>query len=99
MTKIKKLIDIIDEEICGAKQYAECYVEQKVKDNAQWANRYKEMSQDELKHAMYMHELCMTEIEKFKQVITPPEEMIEKWEKAHNHYVEKASWIKQMLSM
>lgn len=26
-------------------------------------------------------------------------EMLEKWDEAHRHYVEKAAWIKTMLAM
>ena len=44
--------------------------------------------------------LCIVaEVEKLKQVYQPPVEMLEKWEEAHKHYVEKAAWIKTMLAM
>lgn len=99
MTKIKKLVDNIKEELCGAKSYAEHYVEQKAKGNSQWANRFKEMSQDELNHATYLHELTISEIEELSKVITPPNKMLEKWEKIHSEYVEEVAWIKQMLSL
>ena len=28
-----------------------------------------------------------------------PVEMLEKWDEAHKHYVQKAAWIKTMLTM
>lgn len=99
MTKIKKLADHIKEELEGAKEYAECYIEKKAANNSAWANRFKEMANDELTHAMYLHELVVEEIEKLKTVYTPPTEMMEKWEKDHKEYVEKAAWIKTMLAM
>ena len=99
MTKIKKLVEHIDEELCGAKDYAEKYLECKAKGDMQWANRYKEMASDELKHAGYLHEKAVQEIETISKVYTPPEDMEDAWEKSHKKYVEKASWIKTMLAM
>ena len=99
MTIIKKYVEDIEEELEGAKEYAEKYVECKVKDNMSAANRYKEMAMDELKHSSYLHEWAVEEIEKISKVYTPPVAMMEKWEKSHKEYVEKAAWIKQMLSM
>jgi intergrase/recombinase len=96
---IKDYVDHIDEEIEGAKDYAEKYVEHKVKDDMQAASRYKEMANDELKHAMYVHEMATKEIDKLSKVYTPPAEMMEKWEKAHKEYVERVAWVKQMLAM
>ena len=83
MTKIKKLAEHIEEEICGAKEYAEKYVECKAKGDMQWANRYKEMANDE----------------EITNVYKPNEEMEEKWEKCHKKYVEQTAWIKQMLTL
>ena len=99
MKAIKKYVERIEDEIEGAECYAEKYVEAKAKGDMSKANRYKEMSNDELKHAMYQHEWAVLEIEELKKVYTPPVEMEEKWEKAHKEFVEKVAWIKQMLSM
>ena len=99
MTHIKKFVEAIDEEIEDAKEYAEKYVECKAKEKMQKASRYKEMAEDELKHAMYIHEWAVREVEQISTVYTPPIEMMEKWEKAHKEYVEKVAWIKQMLNM
>ena len=44
----------------------------------QWANRYKEMANDELKHAGYLHDKAIQEIEEISKVFTPTEEMEEK---------------------
>ena len=99
MTKIKKLIEEMDEELCSAKDYAEEYLSFKARSDGNWSTKYKEMAQDELKHAGYIHERIMMEIEVLRRVYTPPEEMLEKWEAAHKKYVEKAAWVKQMLAM
>jgi len=97
MTKIKRLTEEMLEELDGAKRYAECYVEKKAKNETAWANRFEEMANDELTHAMYLHDYIIEEIDILKKVYTPPVEMMEKWEKDHEEYVEKAAWIKQML--
>jgi hypothetical protein len=96
---IKKYVEAIEEEIEGAKDYAEKYVEAKAKGDIGRANRYKEMAGDEIKHAMYVHEWAVADVEMLSKVYTPPAEMMEKWEKAHKEYVEKIAWIKQMLSL
>lgn len=99
MQSIQKYVDLIDEELCGAKNYAEAYVEWKAKKDSYWSQRFKECALDELKHAEYIHDLTVQEITRLKEVFTPPTEMQEKWDKSHKKYVEKASWVKQMLSM
>lgn len=99
MRVIQNYVDAIDEELEGAKEYAEKYVEAKVKEDTTMANRYKEMANDELKHAMYEHEWAVKEVGELSKIYTPPVEMQEKWDKAHKEYVEKVAWIKQMLAM
>lgn len=99
MTKIKKYVEHIDEELCGAKDYAEHYVEAKAKGNSALATKYKEMAQDELKHATYIHDIAVAEIDELKKVFTPPAKMQKVWDESHVEYVEKAAWIKQMLAM
>lgn len=99
MTKIKQYVESIDEEIEGAKNYAEKYIECKAKNSTQWANRYKEMANDELKHATYLHDKAIEDIQELERVYTPPVEMKEEWDKSHKRYVEKVAWIKQMLTL
>ena len=99
MRAIKKYVEAIEDEIEGAKKYAERYVECKAKGDMGKANRYKEMASDEIKHAMYQHEWAVVEVEEIGKVFTPPAEMVEKWDKAHKEYVEKIAWVKQMLSL
>jgi hypothetical protein len=99
MKVIKKYVEAIEEEIEGAASYAEQYVEAKAKNDMSRANRYKEMASDELKHAMYLHEWAVAEVEAISKVYTPPVEMEEKWKHAHKAYVEKVAWVRQMLAM
>lgn len=99
MTIIKKYVERIEEELEDAKEYAEKYVEHKVNGETQTAMRYKEMSNDELKHAMYIHEWATQAIAKISETVTPPAEMLEKWEHEHKRYVDEVAHIKQMLAM
>lgn len=99
MKKIKEYVEQINEELESAKEYAEKYVELKAKNNTAWANKYKEMAQDELKHAMVVHDYAVTEIEELNKVYTPPQDMVDKWEKEHKIYVEQSAWIKTMLQL
>ena len=99
MRTIKKYVEDIDEEIEGAKKYAEKYVEAKAKGDTIKANRFREMASDELKHATYLHEWAVAEIQEISKVFVAPVEMQEKWDKAHKEYVEHVAWIRQMLAM
>lgn len=96
---IKKYVDTIAEEIEGAKEYAEKYVECKAKGNTARAQKYKEMATDELKHTTYIHDMAIQDIEELKKIYTPPVEMEEKWDKVHKEYVESVAWVKQMLTL
>lgn len=103
MTRIKNLVDKIKDEVCDAKEYAEEYLAYKSKTTMpnymNVANRYKEMSNDELKHSMYLHDVVSQEIADLQKIYTPPTEMMDMWDKEHKLYVEKVAWVKQMLAM
>ena len=97
MKIIRKVVDQINDEVSSAKHYAESYLEAKSNGNAQWTARYKEMAEDEIKHATYQHERAVEMINKWKNVMSIPEEMLEKWTECHNNYIEKVTIIKKML--
>jgi hypothetical protein len=99
MKLIKDYVDKIDDEIEDAKEYAEKYVEYNVKGDMTRASRYKEMANDELKHATYIHEWAVKDIEEISKVYVAPADMQEKWNKAHKEYVDRVAWIKHMLAM
>ena len=99
MRSIKKLVDHIKEEIEGAKEYAENYIEYKAKGNIQRANKYRDMANDELNHAMNVHEFAVQDIEQLSKVYTAPVEMQEQWEHEHKKFVEEVARIKQILAM
>ena len=57
------------------------------------------MATDELKHAGYIHDRAVEEIEELRKVYTPPQDMLDKWDADHKRFIEKTAWIRQMLSM
>lgn len=99
MKYIQDMVLDIEDEINGAKEYAEKYVYNKSQGKNEYARMYLEMAQDELKHAKYGHTIATEEIDRLKEVYKPTNEMMEVWEKVHRDYVEKFAWIKQMLAM
>ena len=100
MTKIKKYVEDIAEELDGAKNYIETALDYKVSGNTARYTKYKEMSVQELGHAMNLHEFAAQDIEQLKSVYPNiPQDMMDKWEHSHKEFVEKAAWIKQMQAM
>lgn len=99
MKKIADLIDRIEEEIESSKEYTESYLDKKARNDSKWAQRFKEMANDKLKHATYMHEYTLEEIDVLSKVHIPTEEMQRAWDHSNRYYVEKVAWIKQMLLM
>ena len=100
MTKIKRYVDGIAEELESAKDYMEKALENKAVGNTNRYTKYKEMSVQELSHAMALHEFAAQDIEQLKTVYPEiPTKMLEKWDRSHKEFVEKTAWIKQMQAM
>ena len=89
----------MEDEIESAMNYAEKYVECKAKGNTAYATKYKAMSEDELRHAMFFHEQAIKEIDEVSKVYTPPTEMLEKWEHEHKEYIERVALVKQIIAL
>lgn len=98
MRRIQTLVDCIEEELEGAKNYTEMYLDLKA-DGSQWASKFRDMANDELGHAMNIHNYAKEEIDKLRKVYTPTAEMQEMWDHEHKVTMEKVAWIKTMLSM
>ena len=100
MNKIKEYVEKIDDEIEGAKEYIEKALWYKAKGDGNRYTKYKEMSIQELGHAMNIHQFAAEDIEQLERVYTDiPEAMMDKWTKSHNEYVEKVAWLKQMQAL
>lgn len=99
MKRIKELVDTINEEIEGARNYAMEYIEYRANGDATTARKLHDMAEDELRHAAVIHDIAVTEIDKLRRTITPPEDMEEKWRSCHKKYIEKVAEIKVMLQL
>lgn len=99
MRRIMEIIDKIDEELDNAKEYAEKYIEYKVAEDEIKEDIFKEMAQDELRHASFLHETLLKEIEMISKVFIAPEQIRKIWEESHKRFVEQKAWISQMLKM
>ena len=99
MTIIKKYVEKMDDEICGAKEYAENYVEEKAKGNNILSAKYKSMAEDEIRHANIIHDVATNKIAELSTVFQPTQEMQDMWDKSHKDYVEQTAFIRQMLTM
>lgn len=99
MKVIKDYVEKIDEELEGAMDYAEKYVEFKAVNDIHRADLFRDMALDELKHAGNIHSFAVELIDKIKKIYPAPEHMVEKWRKAHREYVERAASVRQMLEV
>lgn len=100
MKHIQEYVEKIKDELEDAKDYAEKAAYWKYEGNASRQKYYYEMANDELKHAKMIHDLAVEDINKMKeQGYTAPEKMQEAWMLSHAEYVDKAAWVKQILTM
>lgn len=100
MKKIKEYADRIEDELESAKDYIEKGLWYKTKGNQTRYSKYKDMSIQELNHAMTLHEFAVQDIEELEKVYPEiPSYMMDKWTKSHNEYIEKMAFIKQMQAM
>lgn len=98
MKLVHKMIDQIDEELEGALDYAEKFIESKVHGDTNRANVYRQMSYDELTHAGNVYEFSTKDIEKIRSIHHMSEECEAKWEEAKKHYAEFVAKVKFLLN-
>lgn len=95
---IAELIDLMDDELENAKEYAERFIMMST-NNDDYAKKFKTMSEESLNHSTIIYTLIVREINKLKAAYTPPVKMKEFWKQKEEKYIEKSAWIKQMLSL
>lgn len=99
MKIIEKLSDMMEEELCGAQKYIECAMKWKDADIL-LAKMYSDMSTDELKHAMMLHESSVRLINEYKRSGEEvPPEMEAVYNYLHEKHMEKYNGIKVLQAM
>ena len=94
---VDKMIESFQDELDGAKEYSEKYLENKAINNMSRAQKFKDMASDELRHASYMYEFAIQDMNELKRIYELPTEDQEHWKRALKRYAECMAWIKQTL--
>ena len=99
MKTIEKLSDQMEEEMHYAKKYIECAMKWKEEDML-LAKMYADLSTDELKHAMMLHDSATRLINEYRQSgeVVPPE-MKAIYDYLHEKHMEKYNAIKLQQAM
>lgn len=98
MRIVKKMIDHINDELDGAAEYAEKYIENRAMGKTTRASAYREMAKDELRHAGNIYGYAIEDIEAIKKVYSMSPEAEEMWEHELKHYADCIAKIGMMLS-
>jgi len=97
MKVITELIDNMEQELYLAKLYAQNFLIYNAEGNRELARRFKIMSNESIRHADVIHEVTIKNIQTLSESYTPPEEMLQIWNKKHNMYEDIVNWIKQII--
>ena len=99
MKEIKDLARNIEEELDDACKYAQLAIDNKTADPSM-ADTYKELSVEEMEHAMKLHEHVVEKIEKYRKANgDPPERMMGRYEYMHEQYTDKAAKAKGLITV
>lgn len=99
MKMLDKMMDELHEEVEGARDYAEKYIDCKARGNIPRANKYKEMASDELRHFTTLRDFAIADAEGIKRIHTLTENEVEAWEHAHKKINDEIAMIHHLLSM
>lgn len=99
MKMLKEKLEHLEEEIEGAREYAEKFIKCKSGGNMARANRFKEMAQDELKHATYLRDMDLVDVADLKKVYNMTEEEESMWEHGQKHLTDQIAMVMHILSM
>lgn len=94
MKIIEKLSEMMEEEIKDADKYIECAMKWK-EDDVMLSKMFADLSMDELKHAMLIHDHTTRLITEYKSKGNePPAEMLAVYNYLHEKHLEKFNAIK-----
>ena len=99
MKVIKELVEMIEEEVCGAEQYAKKAMQYKDEDKL-LADNYAKMAEVELQHVDLLHAQVVRIIKSWEaKGNTAPPEMTAIWQWEHGKAVDHIARVKVMLNM
>jgi septation ring formation regulator EzrA len=99
MKMLEKMLDHLEDEIDGAREYAEKYIECKARGNVSRATRYKEMAHDELKHATFLKEMDVADVSELKRTYHMTEEEQSAWDHGQKRLTDQMALVMHILSM
>lgn len=96
MTIIKKIAAMIEEELEGAEEYAECAAKWK-DENPALAKVFYDISTDELRHVGLLHTEVVKIIEEHRRTHgEPPAAMMAVWEYLHEKHIKKSNEVRML---
>ena len=94
MKKIDNMRCHLDDEVKGAKKYAEKYIFY-ANSNPGWAETYARMAKQEVEHAKNLHKMYQESVDEMRWV---PDDALEEWEHCVNKMTETVALVEMMLS-
>ena len=96
MTIIKKIADMIEDELEGAEHYAKCAVKWK-EEHPTLAKTFYDISTDEVRHVNLLHGEVANIIEAHRKTHgEPPANMLAIWEYVHEKNIEKMNEVRML---
>lgn len=94
MKIIKKLSDMIEDELEGAENYIKCALKYK-ETYPELAKMFAQLSEEEMGHMEKLHKAVVVQIENYREEKgEPPEAMMAVYEYLHNKHIDRATEIK-----
>lgn len=98
MTLIKKIAEMIEEELEGAEHYARCAVKHK-DEHPTLAKTFYDISTDEMRHVGLLHGEVVAIIEEHRRTHgEPPAAMLAVWDYVHERHIDKSNEIRMLQS-
>ena len=98
MKIIIKLVDLIDDELCGAKEYIKL-ASRESSEHPGLANTFASLAEAEMGHVKALHDEVSKLIDEVREKEgEPPAEMLAVYDYEHKKQIDKANKIKQMIT-
>lgn len=99
MKIIKKLSDMIEEELEGAEHYIRCALEYK-DEHPELGKMFSQLSNEEMDHMSRLHKAVVVMIENYREEKgQPPADMMAIYEYLHKKHIDKAAKVRVMQEM